>query len=181
MEPVRPRAVSDKTAVAVEPVRPRTGTPLHVFGIWHICPLFATIRLFSLLSAHFRDAKFWRQQSANKFCGKSGNVRSSTDGWWIGRYVLMPDHVHFFARPASDARPKAGWVGMWKSVSSRRIAPALSIKPPIWQADYFDRFLRSSESYSDKWQYVEQNPVRAGLVGQVEDWPYRGTIHDLMF
>ena len=53
---------------------------------------------------------------------------------------------------------------MWKSVSSRRIAATLAIEPPIWQSDYFDRYLRSSESYSDKWQYVEQNPVRAGLV-----------------
>jgi putative transposase len=88
----------------------------------------------------------------------------------------MPDHVHFFARPAVDARSKPEWVGMWKSVSARRIAATLS----IWQPDY-DRYLRSSESYSEKWQYVEQNPVRAGLVGRVEDWPYRGTINDLMF
>jgi len=92
----------------------------------------------------------------------------------------MPDHVHFFARPVIQARPLADWVEMWKSVSSRQIAGALSINPPIWQADYFDRFLRSSESYSDKWRYGEENPVRAGLVGSVEDWPYRGTINDLM-
>ena len=87
----------------------------------------------------------------------------------------------FLARPAANARPKAEWVGMWKSVSSRRIAATLAIEPPIWQPDYFDRYLRSSESYSDKWQYVEQNPVRAGLVGRVEDWPYRGNVNDLMF
>jgi REP element-mobilizing transposase RayT len=103
------------------------------------------------------------------------------DDWWVGSYLLMPDHVHFFARPAVNAWPKAKWVGMWKSVSSRRIAVVLAIKPPVWQSDYFDQFLRSSESYSDKWQYVEQNAVRAGLVGHAEDWPYRGTINDLMF
>jgi hypothetical protein len=57
---------------------------------------------------------------------------------------------------------------------------SLRIAPPIWQADYFDRYLRSSESYSQKWDYVEQNPVRAGLVERFEDWPYRGIIHDLM-
>jgi REP element-mobilizing transposase RayT len=103
------------------------------------------------------------------------------DGWWVGSYVLMPDHVHFFARPATNARPKAEWVGMWKSVSSRRIAAMLAIEPSIWQSDYFDRYLRSSESYSDKWKYVEQNPVRAGLIESIGAWPYRGTIHDLMF
>ena len=103
------------------------------------------------------------------------------DGWWVGNYILMPDHVHFFARPEIGARRMAKWVQMWKSVSSRRIAAVLSIKPPIWQPEYFDRYLRSSENYSEKWHYVEQNAVRAGFVDTAEAWPYRGTINDLMF
>jgi len=103
------------------------------------------------------------------------------DGWWVGHYILMPDHVHFFARPEIGARRMADWVQMWKSVSSRQIAAALSIDPPTWQTDYFDRYLRSSEIYSEKWHYVEQNAVRAGLVETIDAWPYRGTIHDLMF
>ena len=92
----------------------------------------------------------------------------------------MPDHVHFFARPEIEASPMAKWVQMWKGVSSRRIAKALGAQSPIWQAEYFDRYLRSSESYSQKWDYVEQNAVRDGLVRRAEDWPYRGVIHDLM-
>jgi putative transposase len=92
----------------------------------------------------------------------------------------MPDHVHFFARPSIDAQPIARWVQMWKGVSSRKIAAVLSIDPPIWQAEYFDRYLRSEDNYSEKWDYVERNAVRAGLVMNVEDWPHRGIIHDLM-
>ena len=87
----------------------------------------------------------------------------------------------FLPRPEIDARPMAAWVQMWKSVSSRRIAAALVIRQPIWQAEYFDRYLRSMDSYSEKWDYVEQNAVRARLVEATEAWPYRGTIHDLMF
>jgi len=83
---------------------------------------------------------------------------------------VMPDHVHFFARSEIDARPMADWVQMWKSVSSRQIAAALAIDPPIWQTDYFDRYLRSSEIYSEKWHYVEQNAVRAGLVETIDLW-----------
>jgi putative transposase len=93
----------------------------------------------------------------------------------------MPDHVHFFARPEIGAQRMMDWVEMWKSVSSRRIAASLSIKPPIWQPEYFDRYLRSSENYTEKWRYVEQNAVRAGLVATIEAWSYRGTINDLMF
>jgi len=75
----------------------------------------------------------------------------------------------------------AKWVQLWKGVSSRKMTKSLRILPPIWQSEYFDRYLRSSESYSEKWDYVEQNPERAGLVERFEDWPYRGIIHDLMF
>src|ERR1700730_8616939 len=47
------------------------------------------------------------------------------DGWWVGHYILMPDHVHFFARSATVARPMADRMQMWKGVSSRPLAAAL--------------------------------------------------------
>ena len=46
----------------------------------------------------------------------------------------------------------------------------------IWQRGFFDHLLRSAESYGQKWNYVRENPVRAGLVAQPEDWPYAGEI-----
>jgi len=54
------------------------------------------------------------------------------DGWYVGDYVLMPDHVHLFARSASEAKPMATWIKLWKSVSSRRLVKALSLNPPVW-------------------------------------------------
>jgi putative transposase len=103
------------------------------------------------------------------------------DGWWVGHYILMPDHVHFFARRAPVARPMAEWMQIWKSVSSRQLAAALDTAPPIWQPDYFDRYLRSRENYGQKWNYVEQNAQRAGLIEEGEEWLYRGSIFDLMW
>jgi REP element-mobilizing transposase RayT len=103
------------------------------------------------------------------------------DGWWVGHYILMPDHVHFFARRATIAQPMAKWMQMWKSVSSRELTAALDIAPPIWQPDYFDRYLRSRENYGQKWNYVRHNALRAGLVKEGEEWPYRGSIFDLMW
>jgi hypothetical protein len=44
---------------------------------------------------------------------------------------------------------------------------------------FFDHFLRSSVSYSQKWSYVRDNPVRAGLVATANDWPWQGAIEDL--
>jgi REP element-mobilizing transposase RayT len=90
----------------------------------------------------------------------------------------MPDHVHFFARRATVARPMTHWMKMWKSGSSRS---ALKIAAPIWQPEYFDRYLRSRENYAQKWNYVEQNALRAGLIKEGEEWPYCGSIFDLMW
>ena len=103
------------------------------------------------------------------------------DGWVVGRYVLMPDHAHLFGRGAWDAKPLWKWMQTWKSISSRRLTAKLEIRSPIWQRDYFDRFLRSADSYSEKWNYVVNNPVRAGFVKRGEDWPWQGVLEDLTF
>ena len=55
------------------------------------------------------------------------------------------------------------------------------ITSPHWQKTFFDHLLRSSESYSEKWNYVRENPVRAGLVANAEDWPYVGEIFALEY
>ena len=40
----------------------------------------------------------------------------------------------------------------------------------------FDHVLRNDESYAQKWEYVRENPVRAGLVAEWHEWPYQGEI-----
>ena len=36
-------------------------------------------------------------------------------------------------------------------------------------------------AYEEKWEYVRNNPVRAGLAARAEDWPFQGVIHELMW
>ena len=103
------------------------------------------------------------------------------NGWWVGDYLLMPDDVRCFARAARHADSMRDWMQTWKSVSSHVLTKRLGLEPPFWQEDYFDRYLCDGENYSEKWTYVEANPVRAGLVARPEDWPFRGRIHDLRF
>ena len=106
---------------------------------------------------------------------KSGEL----NGWFVGRYVVMPDHVHLFAQPGLGARSLADWMRTWKSIAAVRINRVLHRCEPVWQPDYFDRYLRSSDDYRQKWEYVAMNPVRKGLVSRPDDWPFGGVIHDL--
>ena len=50
---------------------------------------------------------------------------------------------------------------------------------PIWQREFWDTQLRREESYGKKWEYVRQNPVRAGLAASPDDWPYCGEVNVL--
>ena len=104
-------------------------------------------------------------------------------GWAIGSYVIMPDHVHFFCAPDPGAKNLSHFMREWKSWTGRRIN-ALSPRPTtaattLWQREFFDHILRSEESYAQKWDYVRDNPVRAGLVRVAQDWPYSGTMENL--
>jgi putative transposase len=144
-------------------------------------PSFRDNRIVFFTTCTYQRRKILASPQCDKILLEIWQRSADYDGWWVGNYILMPDHIHFFARPEIGARRMAEWMQMWKSLSARRIAAVLSIKAPIWQPEYFDRYLRSGENYSEKWHYVEQNGVWAGLVENVDVWPYRGAINDLMF
>ena len=96
----------------------------------------------------------------------------------VGSYVLMPDHAHFFAAFGPKSPTLSLWMKSWKNALSKTLR-GMNILSPHWQKDFFDHVMRSEESYGQKWIYVRDNPVRAGLVKRWEDWPYQGEIHQL--
>ena len=89
--------------------------------------------------------------------------------WSIIAGIVMPDHIHLLAAPNEDREEKVGdLVGALKRWIRQDVQASWR-----WQPGSFDRLLRREESASEKWLYVEENPVRAGLVSRAEDWPYR--------
>jgi REP-associated tyrosine transposase len=95
------------------------------------------------------------------------------DGWLVGRYVIMPDHIHLFCAPGGlDAPELKRWVQYWKTMASRTWPRP--DEHPIWQKSFWDTQLRHGESYSSKWDYVRMNPIRAGLCVAPDDWPFQG-------
>jgi putative transposase len=110
-------------------------------------------------AVHRRLVEIWQQARA----------------WLVGRYILMPDHIHLFAAPGDREIPFDNWVRYWKSQYTKR-----SASPHLrWQPDHWDRRLRTEESYDLAWEYVCRNPVRKGLVASTEDWPYQGELFEL--
>ena len=99
---------------------------------------------------------------------------------FIGRQVIMPDHLHLpvhFSTPTTDL---SGWMKSLKNHLSK-ILREQGVLAPHWQKGFFDHLLRDSESYSEKWLYVAHNPIRNGLVAECQEWPWQGEIHPLQF
>jgi putative transposase len=101
-------------------------------------------------------------------------VCGEAHGAAVGRYVIMPDHVHLFVRQSVD-RSLGTWVKGLKRSMATPLQDAIA-GGRIWQPGFFDHLLRHGESYAAKWEYVRQNPVRRGLVSCPEEWPFSGEI-----
>ena len=85
-------------------------------------------------------------------------------------WCVMPNHVHVLVET------KTGWeignlVHSWKSYSAQKGNKLLGRKGPFWQREYHDRFVRDQPHLQNILRYIEENPVKAGLVSKAKDWP----------
>ena len=98
----------------------------------------------------------------------------------VGRYIIMPDHLHLFVAFPPEGITLSKWVQSLRTVLGKELL-RVGFQKPHWQEGFFDHLLRSTESYSEKWDYVRMNPVRAGLCKKPEDWPYQGEIVSIQY
>ncbi len=98
---------------------------------------------------------------------------------WVGRYVIMPDHLHFFV-DCGEAASLSTWIKSLKNALSKCLR-GKGEAAPHWQKGFFDHVVRSEASYEAKWIYTRENPVRAGLAKAWEDWRYQGEVAQVPF
>jgi REP element-mobilizing transposase RayT len=84
-------------------------------------------------------------------------------------WCIMPNHVHGLAE-ISENWPLAGIVHSWKSYTAHEANRILKRSGDFWFREYFDRFVRDDRHFANAVQYIEQNPVKAGLVRTREEW-----------
>jgi REP element-mobilizing transposase RayT len=92
----------------------------------------------------------------------------------------MPDHFHLFVAIDDERISLSNWVRALKGTLSSHLRQE-GFSSPSWQKGFFDHVLRSEESASQKWQYVRENPTRAGLVAESDDWPFLGEVFPLEY
>jgi putative transposase len=79
-------------------------------------------------------------------------------------YVVMPDHIHWLFELKAESLSRC--VQRVKSQVSREVGYK------IWQKGFYDHGIRSDESLIRTARYIVANPLRAGLVSKIGDYPH---------
>ena len=80
-------------------------------------------------------------------------------------FVVMPDHLHWLLQLENDGS-LSGVIRLYKAKVT------LSLRQKIWQRGFHDHALRNDENLCDVARYVIANPLRAGLVKSIGEYPH---------
>lgn len=117
---------------------------------------------------HQRQPVFsdWRagRRVVNEFRRAQEDGIASSMAW-----VIMPDHFHWLVELHNGDLPRL--MQITKSRSARSINKARGHHATLWQKGYFDRALRREEDLKAIARYIVANPLRAGLVEHIGNYP----------
>ena len=89
----------------------------------------------------------------------------------LSAWVVMPNHIHFLGT-RFETQTLSAIMQSLKSLTSHKANRLLFRKGHFWMPDYYDRYVRNAEHYIKTIQYIERNPVKAGLCDRPEEWPF---------
>jgi len=89
-------------------------------------------------------------------------------------YCFMPDHAHLLAQAEHESSDCRGFIKQAKQFSGFYYSQRFGRR--LWQRYGFERVLRNDEATLAVARYIFENPIRAGLVSRVEDYPFLGSM-----
>ena len=86
-------------------------------------------------------------------------------------WCIMPNHVHVLIEV------KEGWtlstiMHGWRSYTAHQANKILGRTGDFWMEEYYDRYIRDEKHLEAVINYIDNNPVKAGLVDEIEKWPW---------
>lgn len=86
-------------------------------------------------------------------------------------WCVMPNHVHSLIEMI-EGYSLGGILHSWKSYAAKKANRILGRSGQFWDEDYYDRYIRDDDHLLSVIDYIEQNPVKAGLVTDAAQWKY---------
>ena len=91
----------------------------------------------------------------------------------VSAYCFMPDHVHLLLEATSPESGLCRLMNAWKQITGYAHMRATGSR--LWQNGYYDHVLRQDEDRLKVMAYLLANPLRAGLVRDVREYPFWGS------
>ena len=96
--------------------------------------------------------------------------------YYLFAWCIMPNHVHGLLQPLEGYHLPA-IMHSWKSYTAKRINSLCQRSGSLWQSESFDRYIRDERHLLGTIEYIENNPVKAGLVDAPHQWPWSSACH----
>ena len=93
--------------------------------------------------------------------------------YFLYAWTIMPNHVHALFE-LFDSFELETVIHSWKSYTAHKANRLIGRSGRFWEPEYFDRLIRSERHFEFCVRYVLNNPVKAGLCGRMEQWPWSG-------
>jgi len=146
----------------------RTGNPGHLKTFDYI----GLHRYFLTFCTHERQKRFVDEQRVDVV--REQILRAATDeSFAVTAYCFMPDHVHLLVEASSDASNCLRFIKCAKQLSGFHYREHFGER--LWQRYGYERTLRSQDATLAVAKYIVENPVRAGLVENPDDYPFSGS------
>ncbi len=98
---------------------------------------------------------------------------SEESNWLVPNYCVMPNHVHLIASPKGvQSMNLHKFLSRLKGRSAKFINAILNRTGAFWQTEWFDRWIRNEAELEKTVRYIRNNPVKAGLVKNPEEYPF---------
>jgi putative transposase len=88
-------------------------------------------------------------------------------------YCFMPDHVHLLVAGEADDADGRRFVARAKQYAGFHYQRTFGAR--LWQRYGFEHTLGDEDDTLDVARYILENPLRAGLVRRISDYPYVGS------
>jgi putative transposase len=90
--------------------------------------------------------------------------------------VVMSDHVHWLLqplpKPTGDCWALREIMHSIKSYSAKQIPRVMKHIGIVWQIEWHDRIIRDEPEFQNTWEYIRQNPFKAGLSDTPNTYPF---------
>jgi|SRR5215831_13293312 len=101
-------------------------------------------------------------------------LRAATENQFaILAYCFMPDHLHLLVEGEADNSDCRRFIKSSKQYSGFYYSKGYA--QTLWQRYGYERVLRNDEATLDVARYILNNPLRAGLVREVREYPFLGS------